>query len=111
VSVIFADLPLRAYKIGVTMAPIKAPSAGSEPSSCQTSLAGCSALNADLAMSPTMISISRPPMNPLMAPSGIMAMIIAGRRLLVLGDVDGRLLDIFDLLFNGWFAEILDDQA
>jgi hypothetical protein len=53
---------------------------------------GCSALNTDLAMSPTMITMSRPPMNPRIAPNGIMAMIIAGRRLLVAGEFDGALL-------------------
>jgi hypothetical protein len=82
----------RPYKIGPTIAPISAPSPGSRPSSCQASVPGCSALNTDLAMSPTMITMSRPPMNPSIAPKGIMAMIIAGRRLLVAGEFDGALL-------------------
>jgi len=39
-----------------------------------------------------MITLSRPPMNPTIAPNGIMAMIIAGRCLLVAGELDGALL-------------------
>jgi hypothetical protein len=75
---------LRPYKIGVTIAPIKAPRPGNEPSNSQAWVPGCSALNTDLAMSPTTISMSRPPLNPKKAPKGIIAMIIATRRLLVI---------------------------
>lgn len=83
---------LRPYKMGARMAPIKDPRPGSEPRNRKEIVAGFSALNTALAIRPTMISISRPPRKPSTAPIGIIAMIIAGRRLPVLGGLDGRLL-------------------
>src|SRR5215217_7782871 len=72
------------------IAPIRAPSPGNEPSNCQAGVPGCSALNTDLAMSPTMISMSRPPMNPRTAHQ-VAVVHVRGQRVLVWREVDRQL--------------------
>jgi hypothetical protein len=59
-----------------------------------------------------MISMSRPPINPRIAPSGIIAMITAGRRLLVAGEFDGVLVVAMrvELLCRLLLDEIPGDQ-